>query len=209
MLKIAIRETPTPRNNIHFCPELSHPRTLHSIQAAQKIWRNAQFTLVIGSDLATQLPRWYCVEQWITAVNLLIVPRPGAPLNPETLAELRQLGAVGAIAPLMGLDTSSTAYREHRNPQTISPAIQAYIHQAQLYPCQDLPPNKPIAPPIAPPISPPIAHQTGNLARHIPENLNIEGQPRQSPDRQNPDRQNLERQNPDKVRPPRQRQSIR
>jgi nicotinate-nucleotide adenylyltransferase len=138
MLKLLIEDTPALHHNIQFCPELSSSRTLDSVQAAQQIWKKAQFTIVIGSDLVSQLPRWYQVQQWITHVNLLIMPRPGAPIHEADLAELRRMGATVAIAPIMGLDTSSSSYRQQGNRHAISPAIQAYIHQAQLYPCQDV-----------------------------------------------------------------------
>jgi nicotinate-nucleotide adenylyltransferase len=137
MLKILIQDSVTPRKNIRFCPQLGNPRALYSIQMARQLWPDAEFTLVIGSDLVAQLPQWYQVHQWITAVNLLIVPRPDAPLVPAALAELRRMGAQMTIAALTGPDTSSTAYRSRGDAQLVSPAIQAYIHQAQLYSCQN------------------------------------------------------------------------
>jgi nicotinate-nucleotide adenylyltransferase len=142
MLQLLIQDTPAPWQNIRLYPELSSPRTWHSIQAAQRIWSDAELTIVIGSDLVAQLPHWYQVEQWITAVNLLIVPRPMAPLHPADLAELRRMGATVAIAPPISPNVSSTAYREQGNANAISPTIRAYIHQAQLYPCQDVPKEK-------------------------------------------------------------------
>lgn len=137
MLKLLIEDTPSEHPNIQLRSELSSPRTFDSVQAAQRIWTNANFTIVVGSDLISQLPRWYQVDQWITNVNLLIIPRPGSPVSETALAALHQLGATVAIAPIMGLDTSSSKYRKG-DRHNVSPAIQAYIHQAQLYPCQDV-----------------------------------------------------------------------
>lgn len=138
MLKLLIEDTPSEHPNIQLRSELSSPRTLHSVQAAQQIWPHAKFTIVVGSDLIVQLPRWYQVDRWITSVNLLIIPRPGSPVAEPALAALHQLGATVTIAPIMGLDTSSSNYRNRGDRHNVSPAIQAYIHQAQLYPCQDV-----------------------------------------------------------------------
>jgi nicotinate-nucleotide adenylyltransferase len=134
MLQLLIDDM--PQRNVHLYEELSHPRSLITVDHARSLWTTAEFTLVIGSDLVAQLPRWYQIEDLLQQVKLLVVPRPGYGLSEADLRPLRQMGANVAIAPLNSPDVSSTTYREEGNPAVITPPIQQYIHQEQLYKCQ-------------------------------------------------------------------------
>lgn len=142
MLRLLIEDLHLPRQNVQLHPELSQPRTIHTVEIAKQRWKHAQFTLVIGSDLVGQLASWYRIEDLLREVNLLIVPRPGYPLSENALEALRHQGAKVAIADLMGLDTSSTAYRERGDYHGLTPPIEDYIHREHLYPCQDVPREK-------------------------------------------------------------------
>ncbi|HEY9643922.1 MAG TPA: nicotinate-nucleotide adenylyltransferase [Coleofasciculaceae cyanobacterium] len=133
MLQLLINDIYPPRQNIHLHPELSHSRSLITVERAQQIWPDAEFTLVIGSDLVTQLPRWYQVEQLLGQVNLLVVPRWGYQLTEAEVEPLRQIGAKVAIADLAVPAVSSTTYREEGNPEVITPPVEAYIHRQHLY----------------------------------------------------------------------------
>jgi nicotinate-nucleotide adenylyltransferase len=137
MLRLLIADIDPPRHNIHLCPDLSHPRALITVEQARQHWSDADFTLVIGSDLVNQLPRWFRVEELFQQVHLLVVPRPGYDLHREEVDRLRQLGADVAIADLTGLPISSTAYREDRDAEALTPPIEAYIHRERLYQWQD------------------------------------------------------------------------
>lgn len=137
MLQLLIDDINPPRHNLLLYPELSKPRTIHTLEVAEALWKEANFTLVIGSDLIYQLPNWYQSGALLERVNLLIIPRPGFVPNEMALAELRRMGARLTIADLTGPDTSSTAYREHGDTDALTPPIEAYIHREQLYPCQN------------------------------------------------------------------------
>ena len=137
MLRLLIEDINPARHNVGFYPELSSYRTLSTVEMA-KCWdADADFTLVIGSDLVSQLPRWYEVEELLRQVELLVVPRPGYALEEDSLERLRQLGARVAIADLTGPDVSSTAYRENGDTHALTPPIEAYIHREHLYKCED------------------------------------------------------------------------
>jgi len=142
MLGLLIEDLHLPRQNVQLHPELSQSRTIHTLEIARQQWRDARFTLVIGSDLVAQLPNWYRADDLLQNVNLLVVPRPGYPLRENALAALRQRGAKVAIADLDAPDTSSTAVREHGENTALTPPIEAYIHREHLYLCQDVPPEK-------------------------------------------------------------------
>jgi len=142
MLGLMIQDLDPPRHNVHLHPELSQSRTIHTLEIAKQRWKNADFTLVIGSDLVTQLPNWYRIEELLQEVDLLIVPRPGYPLSEPSLGELRHRGARVAIADLTCPDTSSTAYRAQGKTDGLTPPIEDYIHREHLYVCQDAPREK-------------------------------------------------------------------
>lgn len=141
MLQLLIDDIDPPRHNIHVRSELSSPRALITVERAQQRWRNAELTLVIGSDLVTQLPRWYHIEELLRQVKLLIVPRLEYPILQRDLALLRQMGASLTIADLDVPAVSSTAYREEGDPEVVTPPVEAYIHREHLYECQDAPPE--------------------------------------------------------------------
>ncbi len=136
MLRLLLTEL--HRLNVRLEPELSHPRALMTVERASQRWPQAQFTLVIGSDLVAQLSRWYRIEVLLERVELLIVPRPGYPLRPADLAAVLARGGRYSLAELMGLPVSSTAYREGEAEEGVSALVQAYIEQEHLYSCQDV-----------------------------------------------------------------------
>lgn len=120
-------------NNIGLYQELSSPRTLETVEKARRRWNEAELTLVVGSDLLRQLPRWYRVEDLLRQVQLLVVPRPGFTIDDRAVDELRQLGTEVAIAHLDAPAVSSTAYREYKDPHALTSTVEAYIHQKNLY----------------------------------------------------------------------------
>jgi len=144
MLKLLIQDIYPPRYNIHYHPELSSPRALITVERARQQWEKATLTLVIGSDLITQLPRWYRIEDLLPQIKLLIVPRPGYPLVEAAFHRLQDMGAEVAIADLTGLPVSSTTYREVQDPHVLTPPVEEYIHREQLYTCQDAPTKSPL-----------------------------------------------------------------
>jgi nicotinate-nucleotide adenylyltransferase len=138
MLQLLITNINASQQNIALEQELSSLRTLETLEKAKLRWGDdAEYTLVIGSDLLTQLPRWYHVEDLLQQVQLLVVPRPGYAIDETVLEGVRKLGGKIAIASLTGLDVSSTAFREQGDTEALTPPVVAYINQEHLYKCQD------------------------------------------------------------------------
>lgn len=137
MLQLLIEDLAPPRHNVRLHPELSCPRTIHTLEQAQRQWPHAIFTLVIGSDLIGQLSSWYRIDEVLSQVKLLVIPRPDYPVNQQALRELRGRGARVTIANLEPPNTSSTAYRERGELEGIAPPIEAYIQREHLYACRD------------------------------------------------------------------------
>lgn len=138
MLQLLIADMNPPQRNIILEQELSSFRTLETVEKAKlSVGEDVELTLVIGSDLLNQLPRWYSIEDLLRQVQLLVVPRPGYEIDESSLSEVLHLGGKIAIANLIGLDVSSTAYRENKDPQALTAPVVNYIHQKHLYECQD------------------------------------------------------------------------
>ena len=138
MLRLLIANIDSPRQNIGLGQELSAMRTLETVEKAKVRWGNdAEFTLVIGSDLLTQLPRWYRSKDLLQQVQLLVVSRPGYAIDEFSLESVRMLSGKIAIANFTGPEVSSTAYRENGDPDALTPPVVAYIHREHLYKCQD------------------------------------------------------------------------
>ncbi|WP_392530459.1 nicotinate-nucleotide adenylyltransferase [Nostoc sp. C117] len=138
MLQLLIADIDAPRHNLALEQELSSLRTLETVKKAKLRWGdNAELTLVIGSDLLSQLPRWYRIEDLLQEVQLLVVPRPGYAIDDSSLEVVQHLGGKIAIASLTGLDISSTAFREYGDSQALTPPVVAYINREHLYECQD------------------------------------------------------------------------
>ncbi len=114
--------------------ELSHRYTYKTLNFAQQLWPTAEFSLVIGGDLVSQIDRWQGGIELIRQVELLVVPRPGWSIQPESLRRLTELG--GRMQLVTDLNTppvSSTAIRQHHDRDGLTPAVAAYIDRLDLY----------------------------------------------------------------------------
>ncbi|MDJ0510977.1 MAG: nicotinate-nucleotide adenylyltransferase [Crocosphaera sp.] len=134
MLKLLIDNIAAPRRNIYLSKRLSHRRSVVSVAKAKEIWgEEADYFLVIGSDLIKQICQWYNIQELLTQASILIVPRPGYLLNDFQLKELEKLGGKYEIADLDAPAVSSTAYRKYGNQDVLIRPIQDYIEQEKLY----------------------------------------------------------------------------
>ena len=141
MLRLLIEEIAQP--NISLYQGLSSPRTLETVEQARQHWGSqVDLTLVIGSDLVSQMPRWYQIDQLLKQVQLLVVPRSGYVIDEAGVEALRNLGADVAIADLKAPAVSSTAYRENGDTEVLTPPVEDYIHKEHLYACQDAAPSR-------------------------------------------------------------------
>ena len=133
MLRLAIAEINSTSDKISLYPELSDRRTLITVNRARQIWGEAEFTLVIGSDILTQISSWYRIEELLAKVKILIVPRPGYSINESDLDALRNIGGRCTIATLNAPQVSSSAYRLKGDETVLTPAVENYILQQDLY----------------------------------------------------------------------------
>lgn len=132
MLQLLVSELNRP--NVRVYPELSYRRTIVTVDRARDRFPTATFTLVVGVDVAKQLPKWFRVAELLDRVQLLVMPRSGYGLSELELDRLNEFGTHVTIAPVTVPDVSSTQYREHRSGG-VTEAIQAYIDREHLYSC--------------------------------------------------------------------------
>lgn len=136
MLDLLIQDVELSAPNIELRQDLSCRRTLETLELAKQQWGDREYTLVVGSDLLSQLPRWYRIEDLLRQVQLFVIPRPGYGIDRDSLQQLENLGAKIAIANYIGLDVSSTRFREQGNTHALTPTVIDYINQQHLYKCQ-------------------------------------------------------------------------
>lgn len=132
MLKILIEEAETARDNIELNTKISDRRTINTVHRAQAIWPQAEFTLIIGSDLVEQIQSWYRSQELLSEVKLLIIPRPGYQIDEEAVERLSKLTEV-AIASIQPAEVSSSEYRQQHNQNILTQGIKTYIQTHQLY----------------------------------------------------------------------------
>lgn len=141
MMELTIAAIEPPAQTITLYPELSHPRTINTVESAKQILPLANFTLVIGGDLVSQLSTWYRAQDLLRQVKLLVVPRQGVTIAPIDLQRLTNMGTVVEIAPESTSipNVSSSDYRNNGNSSVIIPTVAAYIQQESLYAWQTSP----------------------------------------------------------------------
>jgi nicotinate-nucleotide adenylyltransferase len=142
MLRLLVEDQQIDTQLLQIHPELSYPRTWMTLEKAQQIWPNAQFTLVVGADLVRQIMHWYRAADLLQAVRLLVIPRQGYELYEADLQAIRALGTPITIAHITPPKASSSEYRKQgqRSLPYLTPNIQAYIEREQLYAWQvDIP----------------------------------------------------------------------
>jgi len=134
MLELAIADLNLARNNISLHPELSDRRTLITVNKAREKWgEEVEFTLVIGSDILGQITSWYRSQELLEQVKVLVVPRLGYRIKEQDLYTLQEAGVRFAIATLNAPKVSSSTYRLEKDNSFITPAVNNYIWQKNLY----------------------------------------------------------------------------
>jgi nicotinate-nucleotide adenylyltransferase len=133
MLALLVQDIQPRYPQVKVQGELSHTKTLMTIQQAQKLWPQAELTLVVGSDVVPTLSHWYGVETLFQQVQFLILPRPDVLLNPSVVDDLQALGARFAIANFQGPPVSSSHYRHTGDIEDVPACIAAYIQRHRLY----------------------------------------------------------------------------
>ena len=137
MLKKLLTLMLPPLTNVFWMPELSSPRSLRSVQMVKSLWPDADLVLVIGSDILSSLGNWYAIDQLIQLVRFVLIPRPGAPIEPSQLEAFRMRGGRIEIADLCGLEVSSSDFRLHHRKDVVPDVVLDYLQTHKLYQAEE------------------------------------------------------------------------
>ena len=125
LLRILVKKICHP--NLELVQELSSPRTIHTLKKAIQLWPNASLSFVIGSDLATQVPKWLKAKSILKQASIAIAIRDGWPISDKQLEEIKKLGGKIDVLPLDIPESSSSRFRESPQeallPQELIPLL--------------------------------------------------------------------------------------
>ena len=125
LLRILVKKISHP--NLELVQELSSPRTIHTLKKAIQLWPNASLSFVIGSDLATQVPKWLKAKSILKQASIAIAIRDGWPISDKQLEEIKKLGGKIDVLPLDIPESSSSRFRESPQeallPQELIPLL--------------------------------------------------------------------------------------
>ena len=125
LLRILVKKISHP--NLELVQELSSPRTIHTLKKALQLWPKASLSFVIGSDLATQVPKWLKAKSILNQASIAIAMRDGWPISDEQIEEIKKLGGKIDVLPLDIPESSSSRFRESPQeallPQELIPLL--------------------------------------------------------------------------------------
>ena len=113
LLRILVKKISHPK--LELVQELSSPRTIHTLKKALQLWPEANFSFVIGSDLAAQIPQWLNVRSVLNKAKISIAIRDGWPVKDKHLQDIQKLGGEIELLPFKVPGSSSSNFR--KNPQ--------------------------------------------------------------------------------------------
>ncbi len=118
---------------LELAQDLSSPWTITTLERAAQRWPGDDLVFVVGSDLASQIPRWKQAAAVLQRCRLAVVPRDGWPLREEQLEALRRLGGrVEELALPIPASASSQARRQPL-PEQVAAAAWPLLLQHNLY----------------------------------------------------------------------------
>lgn len=134
MLELLITSLNISSDKIVFAPEVSNRRTINTVSKVRQKWGDThQLTIVIGADLTEQIFSWYQANQLWKNLKILIIPRDGYLIKPETIVSINQSSLGCMVAQLQTPAFSSTDYRLNQKSKVLTDAVKEYIHHHLLY----------------------------------------------------------------------------
>ena len=118
---------------LQLAQDLSSPYAITTLERARQRWPESPLCFVVGSDLATQIPRWKHCDQWLGLCELGIVPRKGWPIEDGDLLGLERLGARPRILSLDIPATASSAVRQASGDDQIPDTLWPLLLEHNLY----------------------------------------------------------------------------
>ena len=131
LLRTLVKEISHPQLKV--VQDLSSPWTINTLIKANKVWPNANFIFVIGSDLAEQVPKWVNAKSILQRANLGITIRDGWPINEHQLKEIEKLGGKVEVLPFKIPASSSSSFRDSPQETLIPKSILSILLKENLY----------------------------------------------------------------------------
>ena len=131
LLRILVEKISHP--NLELVQELSSPRTINTLQKALQLWPEANFSFVIGSDLAVQIPNWHNAKSFLTKAKIAIAIRDGWPISKKQLEKIKNLGGEVELLPFRIPRSSSSKFREKPQEELVPHALLTKLLDENLY----------------------------------------------------------------------------
>ena len=131
LLRILVKKISHPK--LELVQELSSPRTINTLEKALKLWPEASFSFVIGSDLAVQIPKWLNSKSILNKTKIAIASRDGWPISYEQLEKIKKLGGEIELLPFKIPGSSSSNFREQPQESLIPSELVPTFLEENLY----------------------------------------------------------------------------
>ena len=131
LLRIMVKKISDPK--LELVQELSSPRTIHTLKKALKLWPEASFSFVIGSDLAVQIPMWLNSKSILAKAKIAIAMRTGWPISYKQLEDIKKLGGEVELLPFNIPGSSSSNFRKNPQPGLIPSELIPTLLEENLY----------------------------------------------------------------------------
>ena len=131
LLRILVKKISNPK--LELVQELSSPRTIHTLKKAFKLWPEASFSFVIGSDLAVQVPKWLNAKSILNKATIAIAMRDGWPISDNQLEDITNLGGEIDLLPFSIPESSSSKFRERPQEVLVPKELVPLLLEENLY----------------------------------------------------------------------------
>ncbi len=131
LLRILVKTISHPK--LELVQELSSPRTIHTLKKACQLWPDANFSFVIGSDLAIEIPKWLNAKSILTKAKIAIAIRDGWPVNEMQIEEIKKLGGEIEFLPFNIPESSSSKFRERPQEVLVPQELVPLLLEENLY----------------------------------------------------------------------------
>ena len=135
LLRILVKKISHPK--LELVQELSSPRTIHTLKRAFRLWPEASFSFVIGSDLTVQVPKWLNAKTILNKATIAIAMRDGWPINDQQLEEIKKLGGEIDLLPFRIPESSSSKFRERPQEGLVPQELVPFLLEENLYGLSD------------------------------------------------------------------------
>jgi len=135
LLRILVKKISHPK--LELVQELSSPRTIHTLKRAFRLWPEASFSFVIGSDLTVQVPKWLNAKTILNKATIAIAMRDGWPINDQQLEEIKKLGGEIDLLPFHIPESSSSKFRERPQEGLVPQELIPFLLEENLYGLSD------------------------------------------------------------------------